>query len=220
MQVFELRHGKHTPSHLDLLDPRSDLRSIGFRNIDVTHRQGMIHTGAWIHLVDTSLSQNPKVLLLRRGKGLVTCPDTWSLIGEHAYRDETPVATVERALLEELGPKALQAVQRQGSITNLTAAPVYYERQYGPGNGNRIDRQCTYLWLVEMNVDGDNIGSHYWEEVLDIDNEAIDHVWKSLDELERWMESGTALQDFCHDSILSLLRLGMDRMKVLKKAKK
>ena len=71
-----------------------------------------------------------------------------------------------------------------------------------------------------MNVDGGKLGSNDLEVVLEIDDEAVDHVWKSLDEFKRWMESGTSLQDFCHDSILSLLRLGMDRMKILKKAKK
>eukprot|EP01083_Nonionella_stella_P296065 1005889_1 len=213
IQVFELRSGKAHPSHLDQINPLTDLKSIGFQGLDSAHRDGMIHLGAWIHVIDSSLSHDPRLLLLKRGEDLVTCPNSWGLVGEHAYRDEPPIETVRRALLEELGSQCLHHVDAHGSIRNLTEFPVYYERDYGANNGNRIDRQITYIWLVEMNLDSHQEA----DKMLELDHEVADHMWMSLDEYEQWVESDTSLKDFCHETITSLIRLGIERLKILTK---
>ena len=220
IQVFQLQSGKDFPSHLDLINPQTDLKSMGFRGLDSAHRGGMIHKGAWIHLVDSSLSDDmARILTLKRGKDLVTCPNTWGLIGEHTYRDEPSIKTVRRAILEELGSTFLDHMDANGSILNLTEYPVYYERDYGASNGDRIDRQVTWLWLVEMNFDMKERGRQEADNLLQLDDEVADHSWVPLDDFERWVKSDALLKDFCHDTITSLLRLGIERMKILAKNK-
>ena len=132
----------------------------------------------------------PKVLILKREKHLITCPRTWSLVGEHTYRDEMPEETVKRAIREELGDDAFSYLQRHGRITQLTEFPIYYERDYGASNGYRIDRQLTYLWLVEMNAVDDeppkesdaDADLEILDNLLQLDDEVAEHKWISLQE--------------------------------------
>jgi len=157
IQIFDFRSNASLPAHLDQIDPSVELVPRGFRYLDNTHRLGLIHMGNWIHIVDSTLAtassvSNPRILVLKRGPQLVTCPGTWSLVGEHANRDEQPIETVRRAILEELGPQVLEHVITHGRIRNMTALPIYYERDYGDANEGRIDSQVTYIWLVEMNL--------------------------------------------------------------------
>lgn len=97
------KDGKITeqPPHLTPIDPILSLQSEGFTTLDLAHREGKIHTGSWIFVVDNS----DKLLLLRRGPELVTCPLSWSMVGEHAYRDENKKDTLKRGIEEELGDK-------------------------------------------------------------------------------------------------------------------
>lgn len=141
------------PSHLDPVNTKF-VHPHGFESIDETHKKGLLHVGSWIAILDTSLNtDDPRILLLKRGPHLVTCPNTWGLVGEHAYRNEEPLDTLTRGLEEELGTKFSQHVRDYGHIQNMTEFPVYYERSYGAENEGRIDRQITYLWLVEINTD-------------------------------------------------------------------
>jgi len=221
IQVFKLQRSKTYPKHLDPIDPSIDLKSIGFQSIDYTHRKGMIHVGSWIHIVDSRLSDNPRILLLKRGKDLVTCPSTWGLIGEHAYRDESPLETARRGLKEELGSRFLDHIDNHGSIKNMTEFPVYYERNYGADNGGRIDRQATYLWLVEMNLERKDRAVEQTfaaNDLLELDGEVAKHMWIQLFNFEQRLASPTPEFDFCHDTIVSLLRLGLDRLKILAKS--
>jgi len=179
----------HVPfKHLDLIDPTLLVSVSGgeeedeneneeedgyYVPIDTAHRNGNIHMGTWIFVIDTNINKkknatvhkNFHILLLKRGPQLVTCPNTWSLVGEHTYRNEEPMATVRRGLTEELGSRFVTELlvdsntnnnntnnkKKVGTIRNMTQFPIYFEQNWE--NGGRIDRQVTYLWLVELNID-------------------------------------------------------------------
>lgn len=216
-QVFTYQDPSFNQSHLNTVNPQTDLKSNGFMGIDRAHRDGRVHTGSWIYVIDTSLANNdssPRILLLKRDNQLVTCPGTWGLIGEHTYRDESPIATARRAIYEELGNRLLVHVQKSGSIRSLTQHPVLYDRHYGPDNGDRIDRQVTYLWLVELNLPVvDRVSAA--ERLLDLDGEVSEHTWIDLKVLEKWvMNNSTETSlDFCHSTITSLIALGLRAVK-------
>jgi len=225
MEIFELaRRPSSYPAHLDPINPLIELKTSGFENIDTTHVNGLIHAGTWIHVVDSSLKgDDPKLLLVKRGENLVTCPGTWSLIGEHAFRNEKPLNTARRGIKEEVGQRALDYVDKYGSIRNMTDIPVYYERDYGVSNGGRVDRQITYLWLVEMNLGKIKTGGKAEEldVLLDLDDEVADHKWISLSEFEDWVsrDKKSSSKAFCHDTIISLISLGIDRLKAMRQVK-
>ncbi len=219
VENFQLESGVKIPLHLDLINPLTDVKSIGFENLDTTHKKGRIHKGAALFLFDSTLpDSNARILLLKRGKDMLTCPSTWSVIGEHTFRDENPIETAKRGVLEELGSAFFDHMNDRGQIRNLTEYPVYYERDYGPSNGNRIDRQITYLWLVEMNLSSnDQTSRQEADALLQLDHEVADHSWKPLDQFEQWLmnDDAVAPKDFCHPTIVSLLRLGIERVKLL-----
>lgn len=212
----------YEPLHLHPIDPKVHLKHVGFESIDVVHRNGHLHMGSWIHIVDSSLtskSSEPKILMIKRKDNLVTCPGTWSLVGEHAYRDESPLDNVRRGLKEELGSRFLGHVDKHGSISKLTDLPVYFELDYGPRKiGRRIDKQITYLWLVEVvmdrNVSHDRVSS---DSMIEFDHEVADHTWKSLDEAEKWLEADK--HAFCHDRIIDLMKLGFRQLQRKRKSK-
>ena len=218
IQVFQLQSKvKMHPSHLDLINPDTEMKSTGFQGLDSAHRSGMFHSGAWIHVIDTSLADDvAKILLLKRGEKLVTCPNMWGLVGEHTYRDERSTETVRRAIFEELGDVYLHHLDAHGSMRNLTEYPVYYERDYGKPNGNRIDRQVTWVWLVEMNFNTTGSGRQQAENLLQLDEEVADHAWLKLADFESRVKSDVELNYFCHDTILSLLSMGIERIKMLR----
>ncbi len=232
VQYFVMKNGDITmPSHMDLVDLSMIFDHGGFNSIDAVHREGKIHVGAWIFLVDSSLHvQDPKILVLKRGEQLITCPGTWSLLGEHAFRDESNLDTVHRAIFEELGGDMLKYVNDHGKISNLTDLPVYYERDYGSSNGGRIDRQLTYLWLVELNVKINHFSTpterkaheQIIENLLHLDDEVEDHRWISINELKEMLpirpkedfNEQTNLA-FCHHTIISLSRLGLKQLEFI-----
>ena len=90
-----------SPLHLTPIDP-STLVPRGPVTIDDAHRDGMLHVGHVLFVLDASGS----VLFLRRSTDVVTCPGTWSVLGEHATRGETPRDAVVRGVEEELGLEA------------------------------------------------------------------------------------------------------------------
>lgn len=209
IQIFDLPPGFSEPSHMDPLKP-SLLIPRGFVGIDVAHRQGRIHTGSIMYVVDT----HDHVLLLRRGPDLVTCPNTWSIVGEHHFRKEVPLEAARRGLVEELGKSILD--HDVEGVHNLTASPLYYIRNYGPTNGNRVDRQLTYLWEVRLN-------KRYEGVHLDLDDEVAEHRWVPLDKFKRWIDEDSAdglLKDFCHETITVLLQKGFEGLERKRRQKK
>jgi ADP-ribose pyrophosphatase YjhB (NUDIX family) len=212
------------PEHLTSIDPLQELKHFGFEGIDKTHRNGYLHQGAWIYVLDSSIkgTQEPNILLLKRGSELVTCPNKWMLIGEHTFRDESPLYTARRGLREEIGEAALDYIDKNGSIRKLKSLPVYYERDYGAQNGGRIDRQITYFWIVEMNADKSESTERQtfdeWDNLLKFDSEVADHKWMPLKDFADWVleDAKNSSRDFCHETIHSFLSLGIDRLNVLR----
>merc|ERR1712039_884553 len=113
--------------------------------------------GVWIAVLDN----NGRVLLLKRGAELRTCPGTWGLVGEHLLNLEKPEALVRRALDEELGAQLWASVVHS---INLTATPVWYRRDYDAG---RIDRQATWLWAIVLQVSAQEALLQPDQEVMD-----------------------------------------------------
>ena len=203
------------PIHLTPINPQT-LVELGTLSIDAAHRQGVLHTGGVLYVMDSS----DKLLLMKRSSTVVTCPNTWSILGEHSIIGEDANDLPIRALKEELGLAVLRRVQMQ----NLTEHPLYYIRHYGARNGNRIDRQLTYMWLVKLPKPQEEIG---WK----LDHEVAASKWITLDEMDTWLiddekkhdmtetidnndrDDGPPTGDFCHRTIRSLLRVGIDRIK-------
>lgn len=202
------------PIHLTPIDPQI-LVELGTLSIDAVHRKGVLHTGGVLYVMDSS----NKILLLKRSSSVVTCPDTWSILGEHSIIGEDTNDLPIRALKEELGLTVLRHVQ----IQNLTEYPLYYIRHYGARNDNRIDRQLTYMWLVRLRKPQEEIG---WN----LDHEVAASKWVTVNEIDTWLrddekhdvtatitnydeDDGPPNGDFCHRTIRSLLRLGIERIK-------
>jgi ADP-ribose pyrophosphatase YjhB (NUDIX family) len=223
IETFELKVSSESLSppilhHLQPIDPKNLIHK-SFEDIDTAHRNGMLHVGTWIFVVDQKLVNQPRILLLKRGPKLVTCPSSWGLVGEHAFKDEAPVETVRRGIKEELGMRALEFIDQHGSIRNITDIPVYYFRAYGKENGNRIDSQITYLYLVEIGFDsGKTKTMNHVDDLLDLDDEVADHQWISLPQLKEWNDAEKKnVSEFCHDTIVSLMNLGLERLEIMLK---
>lgn len=222
VQVYRRTTQKNPLLHLDSIDPRMHLMESGFENIDTVHRNGLIHMGGWIHIIDTSLTSKnePRILMIKRKNDLVTCPGKWSLVGEHAFRDESPLDTVRRGIKEELGSRFLDYIDTHGSITKLMDLPVYFELDYGPSRiGRRIDKQVTYMWLVETSLErkGKFDSEIHTEKIIEFDHEVADHVWKPLSEAEKWLDDDK--KSFCHEKISNLMKLGFRALNSKRKFK-
>ena len=103
------------PEHLEGIAPEKLIAS-GFHSIDVAHRQGLLHTGHVLYVVDS----DGMILLLKRSNGVVTCPGTWSLLGEHAERGEVAIESAIRGIREELGLSTVSFVK--GKFENTWSA--------------------------------------------------------------------------------------------------
>jgi len=204
------------PIHLTPIDPTM-LIELGNDTIDAAHRKGILHTGGILYIMDAS----DKILVMKRSRSVVTCPDTWSILGEHSIVGEDANDLPARALAEELG---LSVTSLDITIQNLTAFPLYYIRYYGARNGNRIDRQLTHIWFVKL-------PKRHQEIDLRLDHEVAGHKWVSVDEMDKWLErdarhdvtiksdnlgdDGPPNGDFCHHTIRSLLQLGVKHLKIM-----
>ena len=141
------------------------------------------------------------LLFLKRSSDVVTCPSTWSILGEHSNKSETARDTVVRGMEEELGLQQVSRLETNDSsftadfqtinkkdtindviIQNITQYPLYYIRHYGPRLNNRIDSQLTYLWLARLPKRHDEIQ-------IKLDDEVADHKWISLEEFSDWIEA-------------------------------
>jgi isopentenyldiphosphate isomerase len=201
LEAYDLRPGINPPNLHDQVHILKTLRLLPEHlSIDEIHRRGLYHSGTWITIVD----KQQHVLLLKRAPHLVTCPNSWSLLGEHASPEEAPLETVKRGMREELGDSIFSHVQFYKQLTNH---PVFYYREYGPSNGNRIDQQLTYLYRVQLDRKGSELA-------LNVDNEVADLRWISLQELQDWIraEERQAVIDggLCDKTIVDLLRLTIE----------
>jgi isopentenyldiphosphate isomerase len=205
--VHDFLPGVVEPQHCDLINMTKSLqmRQDILMPIDQVHLEGLVHSGTWIFVLDS----DHRLLAMKRGPQLVTCPNQWSLVGEHTLGREEAIQTVRRGIREELGASVLQHAR---FIRPLTELPVYYFRDYGPANGNRIDRQVTGLWWIQLDCKGSHVK-------LQLDDEVADHQWISIEEFEEWIrDEPKAMQEgrqgkLCHETIVSLSTLGVKALK-------
>jgi hypothetical protein len=114
-RVYDFRSGLSEPKFLDKVDvdrhlmiPSSSTSTKQeqeqFQTLDETHLNGRVHTGVWVHVIDSTYvhSNTHRLLLLKRGPQLVTCPSSWGLVGEHTNYFEQPSETTFRAIVEEI----------------------------------------------------------------------------------------------------------------------
>eukprot|EP00593_Proboscia_inermis_P009555 CAMPEP_0171313268 /NCGR_PEP_ID=MMETSP0816-20121228/40039_1 /TAXON_ID=420281 /ORGANISM="Proboscia inermis, Strain CCAP1064/1" /LENGTH=237 /DNA_ID=CAMNT_0011800381 /DNA_START=26 /DNA_END=739 /DNA_ORIENTATION=+ len=198
--VYDLPQNTSEPAHLSAIDTSTLIsRNPDIVHIDAAHRQGLIHHGAWILLIDS----NQKLLMLKRGPQLITCPNSWSPMGEHRLRYESIIDTVKRGMNEELGPIVWRRyVKRAG---NLTSLPLYYIRDYGEANENRVDRQVTWIYHVQLKSPGETVGN-----VMNLDSEVADWGWFGVNEIEEWLQRTP--DDFCHETIVQMLKISLDSL--------
>ena len=97
---FSTQHAGQVIPHLTPVNP-STLIPIGVSPIDGAHRNGYLHTGHCLFIMDAS----GLLLFLKRSSDVVTCPSTWSILGEHSNLSEKARDTVVRGMEEELGLK-------------------------------------------------------------------------------------------------------------------
>mmetsp|Transcript_19196 Transcript_19196/g.31526 ORF Transcript_19196/g.31526 Transcript_19196/m.31526 type:complete len:295 (+) Transcript_19196:43-927(+) len=193
--VFSSQYARQEIPHLTPVNP-STLIPSGSHPIDEAHRNGYLHTGHCLFIMDAS----GLLLFLKRSSDVVTCPSTWSILGEHSMAKEEARDTVVRGMEEELGLKQFGRLETSDSssffadfqtmnkkdtihvaIQNITQYPLYYIRHYGPRLDNRIDSQLTYLWLARLPKPFDEIQ-------ITLDDEVADHKWISLEEFSDWIE--------------------------------
>ena len=124
-----------------------------------------------------------------------------------------------RGIKEELGGKMLKALVDTGSYTELSELPLFYFRDYGPELDGRIDRQVTYIWLVELGLSAEEMENG----ILQLDREVYEHKWMLLDEAEKWVRDdmatvmeGGKLDNFCHDTMGSLMQVCFDRIRAVR----
>ncbi len=84
--------------HLTPVNPNMLIEN-GRSHIDVVHRDGRLHVGHVLFVMDAM----GHVLFMKRSGDVVTCPNTWSVLGEHANVDEMPNDVAIRGIVEELG---------------------------------------------------------------------------------------------------------------------
>jgi len=198
LQAFQFPAGMKPPVHLDEVD-EVHLIPFGLWSIDEVHKNGLLHEVAFLFILDA----NQKLLLTYRSPQMVTCPNTWTPPGEHTRAYENPIQTAQRGIEEEFGELVFSKYVMQ--MISLTENPLFYYRDYGNENSNRIDQQLTSLWYVQLSEPGEVI-----EESMAIDMENTKLMWLSLPEVAKWIDDKPA--DFCHQTIIDLIELGLNRL--------
>ncbi|CAJ1947241.1 unnamed protein product [Cylindrotheca closterium] len=187
-----------------------------YYGIQHVHRDGLLHSGMGVAVLDTNITMvDAKILLLKRARHLVTCPNAWSLVGEHTHQEETPRDTVLRGIKEELGDAFHQQFVRKGSKTmELLKHPVYANVDYNSdNNGSPIyDRQITYLHAIEMNTPLEEL-----QNMLELDDEVAETRWMTRQEIQDgWMNSNPG-EMFCSHELALLLQLVLHRLEDLER---
>jgi isopentenyldiphosphate isomerase len=210
LQVYELVPGSDPPAFLQQVNLAANhplLRPLKqFQSIDLTHRRADYHVGAVMLVMDVT---GEYLLLVKRGPQLVTCPNTWGFVGEHALRREPPLATIQRGLMEELWTTTTTQDQRflESQVAfyqNLTAYPVLYHRVYP---NQRTDRQLTYIYEVRLKQPHDQI-------VLQLDHEVADHQWITLQDFRQKLEDTNKEEYWCHHTLIELFQLALKQLEM------
>ena len=115
-----------------------------FLHIDAVHRTGAPHRGVWLFVVSEG-----RVLLVHRSARMVTCPDTWSLVGEHNQPGESYVDAARRGLMEEL------QVSWDESVTSwflLESGPSLLDIHYLRRDGVRVLSATTRMNIAAIHT--------------------------------------------------------------------
>jgi hypothetical protein len=92
------------------------------------------------------------LLFLQRSQDVVTCPSTWSVLGEHANRDETPIQSVLRGIQEELGFVPLLNYHDHDNVDNDTNK--YRRMKNGNNNDNHLTKEeGVYYFHSSKDID-------------------------------------------------------------------
>ena len=139
-----LRWSGHNSEGASLIEVVSDDDSVVTRleKLDAVHRLGLPHRGAWVFVVDEA---KHAMLLLRRAPHARTCPNTWSIVGEHNKPGETYEQAARRGAAEELGwSPATVAAMKLSILGPTTFFKTNYERAH------RSDRQHSAYALLRV----------------------------------------------------------------------
>jgi hypothetical protein len=79
-KVYILRAGSPPPKFLDQVNLKDDMEPAGYLSLDQTHSQGRFHTNVMLYVTDAS---GRNILMLKRSPTLFTCPNAWTIVGEH-----------------------------------------------------------------------------------------------------------------------------------------
>ncbi|CAJ1890209.1 unnamed protein product [Cylindrotheca closterium] len=205
--------------HLESVDVQAEISTLHKKKyipIDEIHKFGYIHTGAWMVVLDTNTTmQDAKILMLKRSAHVVTCPNYWSLLGEHSNRDEEPTDFAIRGMREEMGEQFYrQFLHTGGKIKPLLNHPIFFKRDYDTPDGKRMDRQINYIFTIEMNTP-----SAVLEKLSKVDNDAAEVAWVTKHEIEQWLTE-TENEKFCHNATRALVRRIMEELNHLEQSTK
>lgn len=104
--------------------------------IDTAHLRSKRHRGCWVFVVN----ENEQLLFVKRSGESLTCPSTWSVIGEHTKFGESYDSCAKRALKEEI------SVLEYQNMVSLEDDPVLVHLDYG----HRIDKQWTKVYVATV----------------------------------------------------------------------
>ena len=198
-----------TPVEASSLIPR------GSYPIDVAHRNAYLHTGHCVFIMDAS----GLLLFLKRSPDVVTCPNTWSILGEHTKANENPFDTVARGIEEELGLKHIRSSfndHGRGAVvgsTSFSARPFTADFQTIDNSStihitlqNITEHPLYYIRYYGTRLDNriDSQVTSLWlarlpkrhEEIqIKLDDEVSDHKWISVEDFSDWIEADATEYD-------------------------
>mmetsp|Transcript_53249 Transcript_53249/g.115629 ORF Transcript_53249/g.115629 Transcript_53249/m.115629 type:complete len:252 (-) Transcript_53249:169-924(-) len=171
---------------------------LGTATMNHVHSVGLTHKGSMLHVYVLGSG----FLILKRSAAMKTCPNTWSVAGEHCQVGETFEACAMRCLQEEFA-LSLKDTTRFLSITDR---PSFLNLSY-PG---RLSADGAPLPRWDLTWAGDFLAvlpSHA-KDAFTLDNEAHGHRFVQQPELVQWLQNTPT--DFCHpiiaDHLVNVLR--------------
>ena len=114
---------------------------------------------------------------------------------------EKPEETERRGIKEELGAAMLRHIK---AVELLPVSPLYSFHDYGTQNSDRIDRQLTYLWWVEMDRPGAQLHLKLDKEVAHHDNDAETPQSWFKEAHNNLLNTGYSGSRICHETIVTL----------------
>ena len=138
-QILHVRDSQVDGIYSELVD-YSENGEIGSKSFDINtvHTHKIKHRGVWVYILD-STKQN--LLVLKRSIHHVTCPDTWTVCGEHCAPHEEYTASALRGMQEEIGISK-NDIKEIGVISNIELFHLHYPK------AQRRDIQWTKTFYV------------------------------------------------------------------------